>query len=98
MNRSLPPRDRGNRSPASGRASRRARSVPGACRLVGGTAAATHSPDKEKPPRRNPGGQCESRLWRSALDGIGTLAIFALSRSDGWKFDEMAQERQQGSS
>jgi len=44
--------------------------------------AAAHRPDKEKPPRRNPGGKCESRWRRSALDGIAALAIFALAGRD----------------
>jgi len=35
-------------------------------------------PNKEKPPRRNPGGQSESSCWRSALDGVAALPICAL--------------------
>ena len=40
MNRTLPPGDRGHRSPDPGRASGPPGSLPGALRLVGGTAAA----------------------------------------------------------
>jgi len=39
-------------------------------------------PRKEKPPRRNPGGQCKSGRWRSALDGVGAIPVLAFGRFD----------------
>jgi len=39
--------------------------------------------DKEKPPRRDPGGKCESSGWRSALDGVAPLPILTLGGGDG---------------
>jgi len=80
MNRTLPPGNCGNRSAAAGWTSGCAGAVPGTLGLVAGTQAAARSPDKEKPPRRNPGGQCESGWWRSALDGVVSFPVLALSR------------------
>ncbi len=83
MNRTLPPGNCGNRSAAAGWTSGCAGAVPGTLGLVAGAQAAAPSPDKEKPPRQNPGGQCESGWWRSAFDGVLSFPVLALDRGHG---------------
>jgi hypothetical protein len=79
MNRALPPGDRGNRDKPQGWPSRPARIVPSAGRLVGGVAVHPCHAGKEKPPRRNPGGE----RWPvrfgfgSGFDGIVAGHVFA---------------------
>jgi hypothetical protein len=83
MNRTLPTRDRGDRSGVTGGVSRSPGLVSSAVGLVGRTPAATRRPDEEKPPRVNPGGW---RKWlqfgESALERITSLAVRALHGRD----------------
>jgi hypothetical protein len=77
MNRPLPPGNRGHRIQHPGWPSGPARIVPGAGRLVGGTAAAACRPDKEKPPRGDPGGRRRAASCESGFDGIAARPVFA---------------------
>ena len=56
MNRALPPGDCGDRIVVAGRTSGHRGPLYGACGLVDGTEAIACRADKEKPPRRHPGG------------------------------------------
>ena len=80
MNRALPPGDRGHRSGTTLGESRRSGLVPRACRLGGRTPP---SPEREKPPRRNPGRQCTQNVWLLSLDRVPPLAVLALDGHDG---------------
>lgn len=80
MNRALPPGDRGHRSGTDHGQCRRSGVVPGAFGLVG---RASHPPEREKPPRRNPGGQCKQIGWFLAVDRVPALAVLALDGRDG---------------
>ncbi len=65
-----------------GRASRPRRPVPRIGRLGGRTKATARGTDKEKPPRRNPGGQKEPNRWASAFDRVAALRVLGLSGRD----------------
>src|ERR1035441_2172921 len=64
------------------RASRPRRLVPRVGGLAGRTKAPARGTDKEKPPRRNPGGQKESNRWASAFDRVAALPALALGGRD----------------
>src|SRR3984885_6195521 len=81
MNRALPARDHSNRSQTSFRQSGSRGLVLSAVRLVYRIALA--QPDKEKPPRRNPGGQCKRLRFFSALDPVAALPVLALGGCHG---------------
>src|ERR1700733_5034848 len=81
MNRALPARDHSNRSQTSFRQSGSRGLVLSAVRLVYRIALA--QPDKEKPPRRNPGGQCKRLRFSSALDRVAALPVLALGGCHG---------------
>src|ERR1019366_313934 len=66
---------------APGRASRPRRLVPRVGGLAGRTKAA-RGRDKEKPPRRNPGGQKEPNRWASAFDRVAALPVLGLDGRD----------------
>ena len=40
------------------------------------------APDKEKPPRRNPGGQKEPNRWASAFDRVAALRVLGFGGRD----------------
>ncbi len=80
MTRALPPGDCGHRSGTTLGESRRSGLVPRACRLGGRTPP---SPEREKPPRRNPGRQCTQIVWLLSLDRVPPLAVLALDGHDG---------------
>ena len=82
MNRSLPPGDCGDRVVVAGRTSGHRGPLYGACGLVDGTEATACRPDKEKPPRRNPGGRNQNTCG-SGFDGVAALTVVAVGRSDG---------------
>src|ERR1035437_8619101 len=67
---------------ASGRASRPRRLVPRVGGLAGRTKAPARGTDKEKPPRRNPGGQKEPNGWASAFDRVAALLVLGLGGRD----------------
>src|ERR1035437_2554626 len=67
---------------ASGRASRPRRLVPRVGGLGGRTKAPARGTDKEKPPRRNPGGQKEPNGRASAFDRGAALFVFGLGGRD----------------
>src|ERR1035441_9129465 len=64
------------------RASRPRRLVPRVGGLAGRTKAPARGTDKEKPPRRNPGGQKESNRWASAFDRVAALLALSLGGRD----------------
>src|SRR2546426_12617156 len=63
---------------APGRASRTRRPVPRIGGLGGTTKAPARGTDKEKPPRRNPGGQKEPNRWASAFDRVAAVRVLGL--------------------
>src|SRR4029077_6162817 len=67
---------------APGRASRPRRPVPRIGGLGGRTKAPARGRDKEKPPRRNPGGQKEPNRWASAFDRVAALPALGLGGLD----------------
>src|ERR1039458_2604668 len=67
---------------APGRASRPRRLVPRVGGLAGAARAAARGRDKEKPPRRNPGGQKEPNRWASAFDRVAALPVLGLDGRD----------------
>src|SRR5690242_15473751 len=50
--------------------------------LVGSVKARVRGTDKEKPPRRNPGGQKEPNRWTSVFDRITALPVLGLGGRD----------------
>ena len=78
MNRALPPGDRGNRDKHQGWPSRPAGTVSRSFRLVGGVAAPARRPNKEKPPKRNPGGRRRRACYGSRLNGISPRTVVIL--------------------
>ena len=48
----------------------------------GRTKAPAQGTDKEKPPRRNPGGQKEPNRWASAFDRVAALFVLGLGGGD----------------
>src|SRR6266849_3768928 len=50
--------------------------------LVGSMKASVRGTDKEKPPRRNPGGQKEPNRWTSVFDRIAALPALGLGGLD----------------
>jgi hypothetical protein len=79
MNRVLPMRDRGDRSRTSLRQSGRRALVFGAVGLV----VRTSHTERERPPRRNPGGPYRWLRLYSDLDRVAAFPIFALAGGDG---------------
>ena len=67
---------------APGRPSRPRRLVLRVGGLVGRTKAPARGTDKEKPPRRNPGGQKEPNGWASAFDRVAALLVLGLGGRD----------------
>src|ERR1035437_1266158 len=67
---------------APGRASRPTRLVPRVGGLRGRTKAPARGTDKEKPPRRNLGGQKEPNRWASDFDRVAALFAFGLGGRD----------------
>src|SRR5579859_5964089 len=61
-----------------GWASRPRRLVPRIGGLGGRTKAPGRGTDKEKPPRRSPGGQKEPNRWASAFDRVAALPALGL--------------------
>ena len=57
------------------RASRLGRLVPRIGGLPRRPKAPARRTDKEKPPRRNPGGQKEPNCWASALDRVAAFRV-----------------------
>jgi hypothetical protein len=74
MNRPVSTRDRGHRSRTARRRSGSRGLVLGAVGLVGRTPA----PEREKPPRGDPGGQCRRPRLYSALDRVAAFPVFVL--------------------
>src|ERR1035441_7134560 len=72
----------GDSGSAPGRASRPRRFVPRVNGLGGRTKGPTPGTDKEKPPRRNPGGQKEPNRWASAFDRVAALLVRGLGGGD----------------
>src|SRR5881396_2790360 len=64
------------------RASRPTKLVPRVGGLVGSMKARVRGRDKEKPPRRNPGGQKEPYRWASAFDRVAVLPVLGLGGRD----------------
>src|SRR5207253_4087204 len=56
--------------------------VPRVGGLVGSMKARVRGTDKEKPPRRNPGGQKEPIGWVSAFDRVAVLPVLGLGGRD----------------
>ena len=80
MTGALPPGNRGDRNGATRGKSRCGGFVLGAFRLVRRNPV---PPEREKPPRRNPGGQCGQIGWFSAFDRVGALPVFAFRGRHG---------------
>jgi DNA methylase len=77
MNSSLPPGNRGHRGTDPRRESGPAGPLSGAGRLECRATSAAR-PNKEKPPRRNPGGRRRRACYGSRLNGIGPRTVLTL--------------------
>jgi len=82
MNSALPPGDCGDRIVVAGWTSGHREPLYGACGLVDGTEATACRPDKERPPRRNPGGR-KRNARRLSFHGVAALAVVGLGRCHG---------------
>jgi hypothetical protein len=80
MNRALPLRDRGHRNGSPRGQSRHPGLMPGALRLVSGTA---NPPEREKPLGRNPAARANGGISGLCFHGVGAFPILAVSGCDG---------------